>query len=206
VDEAARVVENPSQNAWYAVRNRAILELMYGAGLRVSELSGLDLHDVDLDGRLVRVLGKGGKERIVPFGPPAGDALSAWLETRPHRPDADAPDPIGGALFRNHRGGRLGTRGIFNIVEAAGEGQGIGALHPHALRHTCATHLLSAGADLRVIQEQLGHERLATTERYTHVDAAQLLRIYRSAHPHAQSEEASPAGPGSAIVPGRRPR
>lgn len=205
-DEAAAVVEAPGQGPWFFERNRALLELLYGAGLRVSEAVQLDVTDVDLDQRLARVRGKGDKERIVPFGPPAAEALAAWLALRPGRPGADPPDPRPGALFRNHRGGRLTSRGAQGVVARAGAENGVHGLHPHVLRHSCATHLLSAGADLRVIQEQLGHSSLSTTQRYTQVDPAHLLRVYRSAHPHAQrgSAAAPPAPPESATPPPTR--
>jgi len=182
VPEAAGVVENPPQQGVLALRNRALLELVYSAGLRVGELVALDRGDVDADERLVRVrLGKGGKDRIVPFGPPAAAALDALLRNLPPVGLDDTP-----ALFRNHRGGRLGARSARRIVKEAGRQAGVDGVHPHALRHACATHMLSGGADLRAIQEQLGHESLATTERYTHVDPAHLLRVYRGAHPRAR--------------------
>lgn len=176
VPDAAAVVERPTQQGWYQIRNRALLELMYGAGLRVSEAVGLDVKQVDLDERLVRVFGKGSKERIVPFGPPAAQALQAWIGEMGGQ----------GALFRNRSGGRLSTRSAWRIVRDAGLNNGVVGTHPHALRHSCATHLLGAGADLRTIQEQLGHASLSTTQRYTHVDAAHLLQVYRASHPTAQ--------------------
>ena len=181
VPEAAVVVEQPTQEGWYFTRNRAMLELIYAAGLRVSEAMTLDVIDIDVRNRLVRVTGKGSKERIVPFGPPAADALSAWLNMIA----AEGP------LFLNRFGNRLSTRSAWKIVRDSGANNGITGLHPHALRHTCATHLLGAGADLRTIQEQLGHSSLSTTQRYTHVDAAHLMAVYRSAHPRAgkQSED-----------------
>ena len=176
VDEAAQMVEAPSQAGRLHARNRALLELLYGAGLRVSEAVDLDVEGLDLHQRLVRVRGKGGKERVVPFGPPAAQALGDWIAQMGGE----------GALFRNHAGGRLSSRSAWRIVREAGAIHGIPGAHPHALRHSCATHLLGAGADLRAIQEQLGHASLSTTQRYTHVDAAHLLRVYRAAHPHAQ--------------------
>jgi len=176
VPDAASVVERPTQQGWYQVRNRALLELMYGAGLRVSEVMALDVHHLDLEERLVRVLGKGNKERIVPFGPPAAEALGTWI----------AEMGGDGALFRNRSGGRLSSRSAWRIVRDAGANNGLTGTHPHALRHSCATHLLGAGADLRAIQEQLGHASLATTQRYTHVDTAHLLKVYRASHPRAQ--------------------
>jgi len=178
VPEAAAVVEQPDQQGWFQNRNRAMLELMYGAGLRVSEAVGLDVISLDLTNNLVRVMGKGSKERIVPFGPPAADALKIWLREIP-------PD---GPLFLNRFGRRLSSRSAWKITRDAGAANGITGLHPHALRHSCATHLLGSGADLRAIQEQLGHASLSTTQQYTHVDAAHLLAVYRSAHPAATSK------------------
>lgn len=180
VDEAAAVVEQPTQQGWYRLRNQALLELIYGGGLRVGEAADLDLDAVDLDARVVRVLGKGAKERVVPFGPPAADALGRWRDSR-----GDAP----GALFLNRHGGRLSARSMWRIVRDAGAANGVPGTHPHALRHSCATHMLGSGADLRGIQEQLGHASLSTTQRYTHVDAAHLLRVYRGAHPRARQAD-----------------
>ncbi len=178
VGEAAQVVENPTQSGRLALRNRALLELLYGAGLRVGEAVGLDWGELDLAERLVRVRGKGDKVRIVPFGPPAEEALRRWGGTL---------GALEGPVFRNARGGRLSSRSAWRIVRDAGAANGVPRVHPHALRHSCATHLLGAGADLRAIQEQLGHASLGTTQRYAHVDAAHLLAVYRSAHPHARS-------------------
>ena len=187
VPEAAAVVENPPQHGVLELRNRALLELLYGAGLRVAEVVALDWPDVDVEERLVRVrAGKGDKARIVPFGPPAAAALDVLLRNLPHEGSDGSR-----ALFRNHRGGRLSARSARRVVRDAGADAGVARAHPHALRHACATHMLSAGADLRAIQEQLGHESLATTERYTHVDPAHLLRVYRQAHPRARSGEAA---------------
>jgi integrase/recombinase XerC len=179
VQEAAAVVEHPSQQGWFLDRNRALLELMYGAGLRVSETMDLNIVDLDLGNRLVRVLGKGQKERIVPFGPPAVEALKNWLHHL-------APE---GPVFLNRFHKRLSNRSAWRIVREAGAANGIAGLHPHALRHSCATHLLGSGADLRAIQEQLGHASLSTTQRYTHVDAAHLLAVYRAAHPRSGSKK-----------------
>jgi integrase/recombinase XerC len=167
-------------------RDTAIVELLYASGLRVSELVGLDLADVDLAGMTVRVLGKGNKERIVPFGSAAGRALHGHLGER---------GGDGGALFRNRRGGRLTVRSVHTIVRRRAAAAGIGRrVSPHTLRHTFATHLLDSGADLRMIQELLGHSRLSTTQRYTHVGSDQLMRIYDAAHPRAR-EQRSHAGP-----------
>ncbi|RME22435.1 MAG: tyrosine recombinase XerC [Deltaproteobacteria bacterium] len=189
IDEAAAVVEHPTQDGWFALRNRALLELLYGAGIRVGEAAAVRVEDLDLDRRLVRVHGKGGKERIVPFGPPAADALRAWLEAR---------GAGGGALFLNKHRTPLSTRSMWRIVRDAGARVGVPDTHPHALRHSCATHMLAGGADLRGIQEQLGHASLSTTQRYTHVDAAHLLRVYRAAHPRA----AAPPPPDDDREPG----
>jgi len=159
-------------------RDRAILELLYASGLRVSELAGLDLDDVDRDASTVRVLGKGRKERIVPFGEAAARALEAHLTQR-----GGAPGP----LFRNARGGRLGVRSLHAIVRARARAVGITRrVSPHTLRHTFATHMLDAGADLRLIQDLLGHSRLSTTQRYTHVSTDQLMRVYDAAHPRSK--------------------
>jgi len=178
VNEAASVVENPTQEGWFLIRNKALLEILYGAGLRIGEAVALDVIDVKFDQRLVCVRqGKGRKDRIVPFGPPAQKALREWVDTMGKE----------GALFRNRYGGRLSARSARRIVHQAGLKNGIGAVHPHALRHSCATHLLGGGADLRAIQEQLGHASLTTTQRYTHVDAAHLLKVYRAAHPRART-------------------
>jgi integrase/recombinase XerC len=201
VEEMSRLLETPDSSNALGRRDRAILELFYASGLRLSELVGLDLDDVNLSGRVVRVLGKGRKERIVPFNTSAANALRAWLGDRegfrqvtetaaasPMRISARRPasrrprEP----LFLNYQGGRLSTRSVDKLVRryvtACSTRFGIS---PHALRHSFATHLLEAGADLRAIQELLGHARLSTTQRYTHVNATQLLDAYRKAHPKA---------------------
>ncbi len=168
-------------------RDRAFLELLYATGLRVGELVSLDWSDLDLGARVLRVLGKGGKERMVPFGRQAEGALRAWLadwtELRQKQALEEDEEPI----FLNHRGGRLSARSVRRLLDkitlAAGIPPGV---HPHTLRHTFATHLLEEGADLRAIQELLGHSSLATTQRYTHVEIERLLRIYRESHPRAK--------------------
>lgn len=166
-----------------ALRSRAVLELLYGSGIRVGELVGLDIDDLDHDRRTVRVLGKGNKERTVPYGVPAAHALNDWL-TRGRRlwigPDS------GTALFLGPRGRRLDQRQARSIVERLlASVDGTGARGPHALRHTAATHLLDGGADLRAVQELLGHQSLATTQLYTHVSVDRLRRSYEQAHPRA---------------------
>jgi integrase/recombinase XerC len=177
IGEAASTLENPTQEGVLRLRNRALLELLYGAGLRVSELCGVDVEHLDLARRMVRVRGKGNKDRVVPFGPPARAALTEWLAGRRRGP-----------LFVNSRGGRLSVRSAWRIVRDAGVANGLVGVHPHVLRHSCATHLLTGGADLRAIQEQLGHSSLSTTQRYVHVDTQQLLQVYRSAHPRARTK------------------
>ncbi|HBL30065.1 MAG TPA: tyrosine recombinase XerC [Acidobacteria bacterium] len=170
-----------------ARRDQAILELLYAAGLRVSELVGLDWQAIDLSARVLRVRGKGNKERMVPFGRPAAEALRHWLEVWESL-RAGAPEDLGSEpVFLNHRGGRLTDRSIRNIldrwVDQAAVARGV---HPHTMRHTFATHLLEAGADLRTIQELLGHSSLSTTQKYTHLEVERLLSVYRDAHPRAR--------------------
>ncbi|WP_308493802.1 tyrosine-type recombinase/integrase [Microbacterium terrisoli] len=171
-----------------ALRDRAVLELLYGAALRVSELCGLDVDDVDRDRRTARVLGKGSKERVVPFGLPAGLALDAYLSHgRPALAARNAAGAGGAALFLGTRGARLGPRSVYSLVSRViGPIVGERTIGPHALRHSAATHLLDGGADLRSVQEMLGHASLGTTQIYTHVSSERLLATYRIAHPRAQ--------------------
>jgi integrase/recombinase XerC len=169
-------------------RDRALFELLYATGLRVSEAASLDLEDVDFASRLLRVVGKGNKERIAPFGEAAEEALSEYLparrEHRRRRAESEAED--GEPLFVNVRGGRLTTRSMARLLKRRLRAAGLPAeISPHALRHSFATHLLEAGADLRAIQELLGHASLSTTQKYTHLDAARLREVYRRAHPKA---------------------
>jgi len=180
--EAERLMAAPADGP-VATRDRAVLELLYGAGLRVSELVGIDLVHLDLDERQVRVLGKGNKERICPFGEAAEVALRAWLVARlaMRRPGRDD-----GALFFGRPGRRLSVRAVQNMLHARGAVAGRPDAHPHALRHSCATHLLDAGADLRGIQELLGHASLSTTQRYTQVTVDKLMQVYDQAHPLAK--------------------
>ena len=176
-DEAAAVVDARGLGGDARARDVAILEMLYATGLRVSELAGLDLDAIDREARTVRVLGKGSKERMVPYGAPAARALDAYLGRR-------ATDR--GPVFVNARGGRLTTRSMARLLKSRLRAAGLpSAISPHALRHTFATHLLSAGADLRSIQELLGHASLSTTQKYTHLDAARLREVYRRAHPKA---------------------
>lgn len=161
-----------------ARRNLAIIELLYGSALRVSEVVGLDLTSVDLERQTVLVTGKGSKQRVVPFGAPARRAISAWLEVRPTTREL--------AMFLNARSSRLGTRSVYELVAGIlHELPGSGPSGPHALRHTAATHLLDGGADLRAVQEMLGHASLGTTQIYTHVSTERLKESYAIAHPRA---------------------
>ncbi len=184
--EAEAVVDGRAVAGSARERDVAVLELLYATGLRVSELCGLDLDALDRDARTVRVLGKGSKERIVPYGAAAARALDAYVARR--APAARGP------VFVNQRGGRLTPRSIHTIVRRAVRAAGVTRrVSPHTLRHTFATHLLDGGADLRMIQELLGHSRLSTTQRYTHVSTAQLLRTYEAAHPRAAARDGSRA-------------
>ena len=187
--EIENLIEAPVAGAGpLALRDRAILELLYAAGLRVSELVGLDWRAIDLSARVLRVVGKGRKERMVPFGRPAADALRAWLEVwesvRAGKGGED-DEPV----FLNNLGGRLTDRSVRRVidrwVEQAAVARGV---HPHTLRHTFATHLLENGADLRAIQELLGHSSLSTTQKYTHLEVDRLLTVYRGAHPRARRD------------------
>jgi integrase/recombinase XerC len=189
VQGASEVVEcDPQRSSTaLAVRDRAMLELLYGSGVRVSELTSLDLERLDLGARLARVQGKGDKERVVPFGQPCAEALASYLslrsELRTRRTVAQDPQ----AVFLSRLGRRITPRQVQYVVQRAGAlGTGRPDLHPHTLRHSCATHLLDAGADLRSIQELLGHASLSTTQRYTHVTVDRLLEVYDKAHPLAR--------------------
>ena len=170
-----------------ALRDRAIVETLYATGVRISELVGLDRRDLDLDDGLVRVLGKGSKERIVPVGRSAREALTAYLADG--RPQLARPDRSRGAeaVILNVRGGRLSRQSCWKIVRTAGERAGLGGrLSPHVLRHSCATHMLERGADIRVVQELLGHASLSTTQVYTKVSPERLRAVYEAAHPRAR--------------------
>ena len=180
-DTAALVEADDSMNARACRRDRAILEVLYSAGLRVSELTGLDWRDIDEELGLVMIRsGKGGKDRLVPIGEPALDALRAWRAAMPGTPSADRP------VITNLRGSRLTPRAVQNIVARRLVQAGLNTpITPHGLRHSFATHMLNAGADLRSIQEMLGHSNLTTTQRYTHVSVHHLKEVYRRAHPRA---------------------
>jgi integrase/recombinase XerD len=179
-----------------AARDRAILETLYAGGLRISELVGLDLGDVDLRDGLARVMGKGSKERVVPLGRTARDALSDYLARGRPELDRAGRGARTAALFLNARGGRLTRQGAWLIVRKAGDRAGLrGRLFPHVLRHSCATHMLDRGADIRVVQELLGHASLSTTQVYTKVSPERLRVVYDAAHPRARGPGASPKAP-----------
>jgi len=193
--EAERLIGAAAGTQPRALRDQALVELLYGAGLRVSEATGLDKNGVDLDDRIVRVIGKGNKERAVPIGRPAAEALRRYLARgrpfldRRHRPE----------LFLNAKGGPLTRAGAFLILRKLAEKAGLDPqrVHPHLLRHSFATHLLEGGADLRSVQEMLGHADLSTTELYTHVTDRRRRELYYRAHPHARrkpTEEQSVTG------------
>jgi integrase/recombinase XerD len=190
VDDVARVLAHPDRSA-KGLRDRAVLETLYGAGLRISELVGLDVDDADLEEGSVRVLGKGGKERDVPIGRYARDAISAYL-TRV-RPQIATPRSRS-ALFLNLRGGRLTRQGCTGIVQQHAAGAGIRTkVSPHTFRHSFATHLLEGGADVRVVQELLGHASVATTQVYTLVTREHLREVYFTSHPRARATRRDPA-------------
>lgn len=181
-DQVRRLIEwRGGAGGAAALRDRAIVEVLYSCGLRVSELTGLNWRDIDREVGMVMVRsGKGNKDRVVPIGEPALEALAAWRDAMPAGAETD------GAVFTNRRGGRLSTRSVEQIVARRQQMAGVGgSLSPHGLRHSFATHLLDHGADLRSIQEMLGHASLATTQRYTHVSINRLKEVYDRAHPRA---------------------
>ena len=181
IDQTTALMEAPEDQQKYALRDRAILELLYSSGLRVSELTGLDIDGLDLVGGMVRVTGKGGKERIVPVGSRALQAVRTYLELRGNFMSK-------GALFLNTRGGRINRRSVARIVDAhVTRIAAFKRISPHTLRHTFATHMLEGGADLRAIQELLGHASLSTTQKYTHVSIDRLMEVYDKAHPKAHT-------------------
>jgi len=187
IDDVDRLLSQPFPDSPSGLRDRAILETLYGTGMRVSELTGLDLTDLDLVHGSVRVFGKGGKERLVPVAGMATHALEAYLR---HgriflRPKSSLRGVDSSAVFLNARGGRLSRQAVFSLVRSYGRRVGI-ELHPHTLRHSFATHLLEGGADLRALQEMLGHADISTTQVYTHVDQRHVREEYLTTHPRAR--------------------
>ena len=186
VDEMFRLLERPDREKPLGLRDQAILEVLYSCGIRVSELAGLNFSHIDSGQRLVRVLGKGNKERIIPIGRKALRAIENYIEATlslRRETQADAQD---GPLFINFRGGRLTTRSIGRIIKKYGREAGLMTdISPHSLRHSFATHLLDGGADLRSVQELLGHVSLSTTQKYTHVSLDRLMEVYDKAHPRS---------------------
>lgn len=183
--EAARLCELPAEDDAVGRRDRALIELAYGSGLRVGELCGLDVADVDPRRGVLFVTGKGRKERRVPVGEPAGRALAGYLEARGDLAARARSGTSTNALFLNTRGGRMGPRSVRAMLARRQRGAGIAPVSPHVLRHSFATHLLDGGADLRTVQELLGHENLATTQIYTHVSMERLRDVYEQSHPRA---------------------
>jgi tyrosine recombinase XerC len=186
--EAAWLCELPPGDDPTSVRDRAVLEVLYGSGLRVSELCGLDVDDMDLADNHLTVMGKGRKERRVPLSDPAGRALGSYIEARPLLLARAGQVPTLGsrhALFLSVRGSRLSPRSVRRILDKYVRAEGAQHVNPHALRHSFATHLLDNGADLRTVQELLGHESLATTQIYTHVSTERLRTVYEQTHPRA---------------------
>ncbi len=189
VQQALALLDQPFPETAAGQRDRAILEVLYGCGLRVSELCGLDTSCVMLDEELIRVFGKGAKERVVPIMGTAKEALFSYLSVwRPELVSARS----GSAVFLNQRGGRLTRQSVFSIVEWAGRTVGVEGLHPHVLRHSFATHMLQGGADIRTVQEILGHASITTTQIYTHVDRSHLRMTYLAAHPRARRGRGHP--------------
>jgi integrase/recombinase XerD len=199
-DEIVALLESVVGDGPLVARDRAVLEVLYGTGIRISELVGLSMADVDLDGALLRAFGKGAKERIVPLGRLAREALAVWLDPG-GRPDV-APTQWARrgdaeAVFLNARGRRLSRQGAWLIVRKYGDRVGLGdKLSPHVLRHSCATHMLDHGADIRAVQDLLGHVSISTTQVYTKVSTERLWRVYEEAHPRARRR------PGAATVRG----
>ncbi len=186
VDEMFELLQAWNDTSTAGLRNRAMLELFYSSGLRLGELAGLNVMDLDFDQALVKVRGKGRKERIVPVGAPARQALQEYLAKTKEVRKKNSEDVFNSPLFLNLRGARITARSIARIVDEATKKSKIGRkISPHALRHTFATHLLNAGADLRSIQELLGHESLSTTQKYTAVNINRMMEIYDKAHPRA---------------------
>ena len=186
VDEVNDIMNSVDQSKWGGVRDRAILELLYGCGLRVSEVSDVRISNVYLQEKFVRIVGKGNKERVVPMGDPAAEAVTAYLAVRPEPADADSED----ILFLNKSGRQLSRISVFNMVKKQAMLAGITKeISPHTFRHSFATHLIEGGADLRVVQEMLGHESILTTEIYTHLDSTTWQNDILKHHPRKDDSD-----------------
>lgn len=196
IAQVGQMIDSFDGEAPLELRDRAILEVLYGCGLRVSELVGLDVDRIDFDEGFMLVLGKGGKERIVPISGAAARTLTRYLEEGRSQLQQSYAKPTS-AVFLNARGGRLTRQSVFKLVQKAGLVIGVDNLHPHTLRHSCATHMLEGGADLRVIQDILGHSDISTTQIYTHVQRSHIKEEYLFAHPraHAGTDTSSPTHP-----------
>lgn len=198
-DEATTLLDTPSTQTWIEARNQSILETLYSSGARVSELVGLNVDNVDLESQFIRLRGKGKKERSVPIGQIAADAIQDYQRQKPlFKPKCGTISPVlpprsgSQPLFLNMRGGRLTTRSVERIIKQRAGNRFPKSVTPHVLRHSFATHLLDEGADLRAIQELLGHASLVTTQKYTHVATDQLMAVYDRAHPRSGSSVATP--------------
>ena len=190
VDDMFRLLQLPQGESFLPVRDRAMLELFYSCGLRISELVGLTLENTNLKSRTIKVLGKGGKERLLPLGRQCVDALKTYLNARMDK----TPKPGTDQLFLNHRGAGITVRGVRKVVDKyIKQGNFAGGVSPHSIRHSFATHLLEGGADLRSIQELLGHSSLSTTQKYTHLTLDRLSETYDKAHPRAKEKPAEKA-------------
>jgi len=195
VDDAALLVEAPGDKARASARDSAILETFYSCGLRISEISSLDVEDIDFDSGMLRVTGKGGKERVVPVGSKALAALAKYLSVRQEKETGKSAG--GRPCFLNARGGRLGVRSIRRLVEKYARDKNLtGRVTPHTLRHTFATHMLEGGTDLRSIQEMLGHSSLSTTQKYTHLNMDSLMEVYDKSHPRSGAGKEKKNKPG----------
>jgi integrase/recombinase XerD len=198
-DEVTRLIDSVNGSDALSLRDRAILELLYGTGARISEAAGLSLSDLDRSAGLVRLFGKGAKERVVPLGRLARAALDDWLGPRGRpllEPDRWARRGDADAVFLNQRGGRLSRQGTWMMVKARGDRVGLAdRLSPHVLRHSCATHMLDHGADIRAVQELLGHASISTTQVYTLVSTERVRAVYDAAHPRARGRPSSPGPP-----------
>ena len=185
IDETLKLIESPDSATPLGKRDRAILEFMYASGARVSEVVGLDLYDLDLDDRTAMVTGKGSRQRLVPIGRQAIEAISRYLPDR-RASLGGRPDP--GAVFLNARGGRLSRQGVWGIVRKAAQRAGLApeSVSPHVLRHSAATHMVEGGADLRTVQEMLGHASISTTQVYTRVSPQHLIEVYVDSHPRSR--------------------